>query len=123
MSEYLVLSRGQWDKSKTREQIQDAIDRFYTWHEGMRQQGKMKSGQRLALGGKVVNRHGVTDGPFAESKEIIGGYWFIVADSLDEAARLIAQNPTIECGLTMEVRPVEVERASAWRESNETPHD
>ena len=52
---------------------------------------------------------------------VVGGYWFIVADSLDEAARIAAKNPCIACGLSMEVRPIELERASAYRQSNETP--
>lgn len=121
MPDYLVISRGQWDKDKSREEIQDGIDRFYAWYDRMLETGTVKRGQRLATGGKVVTRRGVTDGPFVESKEIIGGYWFIVADSLDEAARIIAQNPTIALGLTMEVRPVEAERASAYRDANETP--
>lgn len=122
-SEYLVLSRGKWDKDLPPEQIQAAIDKFYTWLDGLVQEGKMKPGERLAREGKVVTKRGITDGPFAEGKEVIGGYWFIVADSLDEAATLIATNPCISCGLVMEVRPLELERASASALTNETPID
>jgi hypothetical protein len=69
----------------------------------------------------LVSRQGVTDGPFTEAKEIIGGYWFIVAGSLQEAARIAAENPCLACGLSYEVRPIEHERASAYRAANETP--
>jgi hypothetical protein len=68
-----------------------------------------------------VTLAGITDGPFTEAKEVIGGYWFVVAASLDEAARIAADNPCLACGLTYEIRPIETERASAYRESNETP--
>jgi hypothetical protein len=120
-NEFLLLSRGKWDRTKAPEEIQAAIDRFYAWYEHLVAEGKFKPGQRLATGGKIVSRSGVTDGPFAEAKEVIGGYWFIVADSLQEAAALAAQNPCIACGLTFEIRPIENIRASAFRASNETP--
>ncbi len=120
-SEFLVISRGQWDPDKSPEQIQQAIDDFYIWKDRLVREGKMKAGQRLATEGKLVSRGGVTDGPFVESKEVIGGYWFFVAGSLAEAAALAAQNPCLACGLTYEVRPVELERASAYKVTNETP--
>ena len=120
-SDYLVISRGQWDEDKSPEQIQRAIDDFYDWRDRLVAEGRMKSGQRLARPAKLVSRQGVTDGPFAEAKEIIGGYWFFVAGSLDEAAALAAQNPCMACGLSYEVRPIETERASAYKASNETP--
>jgi hypothetical protein len=120
-AEYLLLSRGQWDPEKSPEEIQEAIDRFYVWHEQLVATGKFKPGQRLATGGKLVSRSGVTDGPFAEAKEVIGGYWFIIASSLEEAASIAAKNPCLACGLTYEVRPIEALRASAYREGNETP--
>ena len=120
-SEYLLLSRGQWDRDKSPQEIQAAIDAFYVWYEQLVAQGRFKPGQRLATGGKLVSRSGVTDGPFAEAKELIGGYWFIVATSLQEAAAIAALNPCLACGLNFEIRPIEPERASAFRASNETP--
>jgi hypothetical protein len=121
-SEYLVLSRGQWDKAIPKEEIQTAIDAFYVWIEGMIGEGKMKGGQRLAVEGRTVAPKSlIMDGPFGESKEVIGGYWFILADSLDEAAELAAGNPCLKCGLFYEIRPIEVERASAFVVTNETP--
>lgn len=119
--EYLLLSRGQWDPTKSKEEIQEAIDSFYSWHEKLVGEGKFKPGQRLATGGLVVSQSGIMDGPFTETKEVIGGYWFILAGSLREAADLAAQNPCLACGLTYEIRPIETERASAFRVGNETP--
>lgn len=121
LSEFLVISRGQWEKGLAPERIQQAIDEFYAWHARMVAEGRMKPGERLAREGKLVARAGIIDGPFAESKEVIGGYWFIVAGSLDEAAALAAQNPTIACGLSFEIRPLELVKASAYAKTNETP--
>lgn len=120
-SEYLVISRGKWDPEKSPTEIQQAIDGFYAWKDRLVREGKMKPGQRLATEGKWVSKSGVTDGPFAETKEVIGGYWFFVAGSLEEAAELAAQNPCLACGLTYEIRPIELERASAYKVTNETP--
>ena len=120
-SEYLVLSRGHWDEDKSAEQIQQAIDAFYVWRDGLVAASRMRGGQRLARQAKMVSRGGVTDGPFAEAKEVIGGYWFFIAASLEEAAALAEQNPCLACGLSFEVRPIEAERASAYKLSNETP--
>lgn len=119
-SEFLVISRGQWDEDKTPEEIQGAIDAFYVWIDRLIAEGRMKPGQRLAKPAMLVSRHGVIDGPFTESKEIIGGYWTFIADSLEEAAALAAQNPCMKCGLLYEVRPFEDERCSAYAETNET---
>lgn len=120
-NEYLLLSRGQWDPARSKEEIQSAIDRFYVWYEQLVAEGRFKPGQRLATGARLVTPAGIVDGPYTEAKEIIGGYWFIVADSLDEAAAIAARSPCLACGLAYEIRPVERERASAYRESNETP--
>ena len=51
-SEYLVISRGQWDKELSPEEIQKAIDQFYVWLERLVDEGKMKTGQRLGSEGK-----------------------------------------------------------------------
>ena len=121
-SEFLVLSRGQWDKHASKEDIEAAIDRFYSWLMRNIDEGKMKMGSRLKRERAVVSRAGVvTDGPYSESKEIVGGYWFIVARDLQEAAKLAAQNPCAQYGLSYEIRPLEAERASAYNVTNETP--
>ena len=121
-SEYLVISRGQWDKDISRQEIQNAIDQFYAWLGRLVDEGKMKTGQRLASEGKTVSRKNVvTDGPFGETKEVIGGYWFIIAGSLEEAAEIAAENPCLKCGLFYEIRPIDPERATAFTVTTETP--
>ncbi|OGU37974.1 MAG: hypothetical protein A2199_12965 [Hydrogenophilales bacterium RIFOXYA1_FULL_63_33] len=121
LPDFLVLSRGKWDADKSPEEIQRAIDAFYVWHDRLVQEGRLKPGQRLATQTKLVSRSGVTDGPYAEAKEVIGGYWFFCAADLQEAVALAFQNPCLACGLAFEIRPVENERASAFKLTNETP--
>jgi hypothetical protein len=120
-NEFLVISRGQWDADKSPEEIQAAIDRFYVWHGEMVAKGVMRSGQRLAREGKLVSRDRIIDGPFAEAKEVVGGFWFVRANSLEEAARISADNPCLACGLEYEIRPFEHVRASAFALTSETP--
>jgi hypothetical protein len=45
--------------------------------------------------------------PFGETKEMIGGYWFILANDLDEAAQIAKGNPCLDCGLFFEIRPID----------------
>jgi hypothetical protein len=121
LREYLVLSRGQWDATASKEEVQAAIDAFYIWYEQSLAAGRMKPGHRLAKEGKVVSRRSITDGPFAETKEVVGGYWFIIARSLEDAVALAAQSPTLAYGLRLEVRPLELARADVLVPANETP--
>jgi hypothetical protein len=112
-AEYLVISRGQWDETLSRDEIQNAIDQFYTWYDRLVNEGKMKRGQRLTYEGKTILRQNViTDGPFGESKEVIGGYWFILATNLDEATQIAKGNPCLDCGLFLEIRPIDPQRAT-----------
>ena len=121
-SEFLVISRGQWDKDASPEAIQAAIDAFYPWLERNIAEGRMRAGSRLKREGATVSRTQVVlDGPFGETKELIGGYWIIVASSLEEAAQLAAQNPCMPLGLFYEIRPLDPEPASAFVRANETP--
>ena len=121
-SDYLVISRGQWDADAPKEDIQAAIDEFYLWLQHCAAEGTMRIGSRLGTGGATVTKAGiVTDGPYGEAKEVIGGYWFIVAGSLDEAAAIAAKNPCLKYGIFYEIRPTDPNCASAFNLSVETP--
>ena len=121
-SEFLVLSRGQWQRDAAPEDIQVAIDGFYAWLDAHIAAGRMRTGQRLAREGATISARGIAlDGPFGETKELVGGYWFVIAPSLAAAAELLSTSPTLPLGLLYELRPLATERASAWARSNETP--
>jgi hypothetical protein len=54
------------------------------------------------VGGRTL----LTDGPFADTKEVLGGLYLVEADNLDEAIKLAARIPTVRFGGAVEVRPV-----------------
>lgn len=121
-SEYLLLSRGQWDKAASPTEIEAAIGRFYEWYSRNVASGRFKPGSRLSTEAAMVSSSGIsTDGPFGEAKEVIGGYWIIVARNLREAAEIAAQNPVLPYGLRFEIRPLEARRASVFNQANESP--
>lgn len=79
------------------------------WYDGLAAKGKVQHGRPLQLGGRVVSGsrgQKVTDGPYAEAKEIVGGYFFLTVADLDEATAVAQQCPGLALGLTVEVRPI-----------------
>jgi hypothetical protein len=109
-NEYLLLFRGkQWDKGLSPAELQGLMDRVITWFEDLQQQGKIKAGQPLGAEGRILSGkkgHPVADGPFVESKEAVGGYLLLEANDLDEVASIVKTNPTLEYGVSIEIRPV-----------------
>jgi len=93
------------------------------WFERLREEGKLRAGQPLERQGKIVSgKKGrtVADGPFAESKEAIGGYFLLQVADLDEAVEIAQQCPILEYGSTVEVRPVAERCPTAERHGIET---
>ena len=80
------------------------------WYEKMGAAGKLADGGAQLQGAstaKTVRSTGVTDGPFIETKEVLGGYSVIEADTIDEAVEVARTWPGVDRGwITMEVRPV-----------------
>jgi hypothetical protein len=105
---YLLLFRGKdWDEGLSPEEIQEVMDRFIAWSNGLTQSGKVKGGQALARTGVVVGREGRTvDGPFPETKEAVGGYLLLDVATLEEAVAIARSSPGLAFGVTIEVRPV-----------------
>lgn len=106
-SQYMVLCRGvRSDESVSSEDLQNAGKRFYDWFDRMVNEGKIiERGHRLAPQGKVLSgKKTITDGPLAESKEAIAGYWIIQAASLEEALEIAKGDPLLEYGHNVELR-------------------
>ena len=93
--------------------MQAVIKRYSAWKQQMEQAGKLTGGKKLADGeGRVLRRTGdqlsISDGPYTESKEVIGGLFVIVADDYDQAVEIAGQCPHMEFG-TVEVRRIEMD--------------
>ena len=91
------------------EEMMAVTKEYMAWADRMRAEGRLKGGERLAndpgkdlrpKGGRIA----VTDGPYAETKELIGGYFAISATDYDEACRIAESCPHLKYGGRIEVR-------------------
>ncbi len=108
MSEYVFLYRG-GENGKSPERAQQMMQKWMAWLKDLSQKGHIKDqGQPLERGGKLVkgSQKTVTDGPFAEAKDVVGGYTLIQARDLDQAVELSKGCPIFEVEGAVEVRPV-----------------
>ena len=107
MNDFLYLYRG-GQSAGTPEQMQNRMQKWMTWMKELGEKGHIKDiGHPLEQSGKVVKAlKAVTDGPFAEAKDLIGGYTLVQAKDLAQAADLTAGCPIFEMGGFVEVRPI-----------------
>jgi hypothetical protein len=108
MAEFLYIYRG-GQRGWTPEESQKIMEKWMGWFKELTASGNLKDGgQPLEPEGKVVNGKGgtVTDGPYAEAKDLVGGYTLIEADSLAQAAELAKGCPILERDGLVEVRPI-----------------
>ena len=106
----LLLRGGVSNRDLSAEQLQRQIERYMNWIEKLRNDGHFVAGEPLAESGKVLsgkNGSTVTDGPFTESKEEVGGYFVIRANDLAAAVELAKGCPIFANNGTVEVRPIQ----------------
>ena len=112
-NQYLLLFRDdRWYTHLSVEELEAVIGKFRTWFENLSAKGIVRGGQPLGREGRVISGKGgrsVNDGPFAESKEAIGGYLLLTADSLEEATAIAKGMPGLDYGTWVEVRPIATE--------------
>ena len=108
MSEFVYLYRG-GETGRSPEVAQQTMQKWMTWLKDLGAKGHIKDqGQPLDGTGKLGKgkQKTVTDGPFAEAKDVVGGYTLIEARDLDQAAELSKGCPIFEVDGSVEVRPV-----------------
>jgi hypothetical protein len=109
-SEFMLLFRGEgWDKGLSPEEVQQVMDKVTAWFEGLKARGIMKGARPLERAGKIVSGRGariVADGPFAESKEAVGGYLIVEVADMAAAVAIAKSCPKIDYGMAVEVRPL-----------------
>jgi hypothetical protein len=107
MSEFLYLYRG-GDSSGTPEQMQKHMQKWVDWLKELGTKGHLKDqGNPLDRTGKVVKgRKAISDGPYAEAKDMIGGYTLVEAKDIAQAADLSVGCPIFDTGGFVEVRPI-----------------
>jgi hypothetical protein len=108
--DYMLIFRGNtWYKGLSPEEMQKVASQWMAWFDRLRAQGKALAGSPLEREGKIVsgkNGRVVADGPFAESKEAIAGYFLLRVKDLDEAVVIAQECPGLPYGVKVEVRPV-----------------
>ena len=105
----MIFRNEKNDYQPSPEEMKVMIQKWQDWIGGIAAQGKFVATNALGFQGKTVHSSGtITDGPYAELKEIVGGYIIVKADSLDEAIKLSDGCPTLSTGGKVEVRDVMV---------------
>jgi hypothetical protein len=111
MAKFLFVYRSGKDSRGTMspEEMQQILQKWHTWiAEGLQKGWMLDPGDALKQEGRVVNaKKVVTDGPFVEAKEVVGGFSIVQAGTLDAAAELAKGCPVFLRGGTVEVRPLE----------------
>ena len=118
MQEFMLLVRNEIDHQATwsSEQHQQFLKKCEAYVSGLKKNGKLISAQPLVREGNVISgsRGTFKEGPFTQTKEVIVGYYHILAKDLDEATTIAQGNPEFEYGTTarVEVRPIKMKEES-----------
>ncbi|HET7584732.1 MAG TPA: YciI family protein [Gemmatimonadaceae bacterium] len=111
-SDYLLLVRETtpevYERMSTDER-RASLDRWNAWVDRMAATGKLRDGQPLASAARLVagaKGERVVDGPFAEAKELVGGYFLLAGMTLDDVTQLARECPNLPYGMTVEIRPI-----------------
>jgi len=108
MADFLYVFRGSGYQQLSPEQMQKHMQAWANWIGELSKRGQFKGGDPLESGGKQVKgkKKIIVDGPYAEAKDVVGGYLLVTADSLDDAAELARGCPSLELEGNVEVRPI-----------------
>jgi hypothetical protein len=116
MAQYMLLlhQAPNYNMDLPREKMLEMTKRYMTWAEGLGAKGKLAGGEKLTAGGvrHVKAKDGkpvVTDGPYAEAKDVVGGYFVIEAKDQAEAEAIAKDCPHVALSPTnwIEIRPIE----------------
>jgi hypothetical protein len=109
--QFLFVFRSPQDQpDPAPEEMQKIFASWMAWIQGLKDQGIHVAGKPLEEGGKVLRGprgKSLTDGPFVESKEVVGGFLIVLADSLDAATTIARDCPGLARGGVVEVRPID----------------
>lgn len=113
MQEFMLLVRTEDDHlaDMSPKEQQDHVTQIGNYIGKLMQDGKLKGAQPLDMAGKMIygDKGVFKDGPYSESKEVIVGYFHILANDLDEAIEIAKANPLFEAAkASVEVRPIKV---------------
>ncbi len=107
MKEFLLLIRENATYGTlSMEEMHADIQEHIAWVETLVENGNFKDGNPLDSKGVTLKNDVVTDGPYVETKECVSGYYFLLAQSLDEATELARGCPDLKRGAILEIREI-----------------
>ena len=108
MEKFIYLFRGGLDHNASPEAMQASMQKWNNWMQSLQKNNTMAGGEPLMETGKQLTgtKKVVTDGPFIEAKEMVGGYLVVNAKNLDEAVEIAKGCPIFETNGRVEVRQV-----------------
>ena len=109
MKEYLMIFRNEKmdGEMPSAEQMQMVMQQWQSWITGIAKQGNYSGTNRLLSEGKTIKpNHVITDGPYMEVKEMVGGYLLVKANSFADALKMAESCPNLLYGGNVEVRAV-----------------
>jgi len=109
MKDFMFIFRGGSSNNKlSPDAMQNNMQQWFGWINELKGKNIYVGGEPLTPSGKVVKgeKGVITDGPYAESKELVGGFVIIKADSIEDASELAKGCPDLPIGGSVEVREV-----------------
>lgn len=108
MEKFMLIFHGGMHADDSPEKMQANMAKWMAWIDKLRAKDQYVAGEPLLPGGKLITgkKKTVTDGPFTEGKEVVGGFFVIKAKDFDEAIRLCDDYPDYENGGTIQVRQI-----------------
>jgi hypothetical protein len=104
----LIFQGGMPSENPSTEFMQAQMGKWMSWIDKLNKAGKYVAGEPLLPGGKLINGNNktVTDGPYTEGKEVVGGFFLINAEDMNEAVKICDDYPDYEYGGSIQVRQV-----------------
>lgn len=108
MEKFMLIFHGGISPDSSPEEMQANLNKWMAWVDKLAKSGKYAGGEALHPGGKLVKGKlsNVTDGPYTEGKEVVGGYFVVNADSYNDAITLCEDYPDFGAGGSIQVRQV-----------------
>src|SRR5215510_300502 len=98
MEKFMLIFHGGMPPDQSPEQMQENMVKWMAWVEKLQKAGQYVAGEPLLPGGKLITgkKKTVTDGPYTEGKELVGGFFIVNAKDYDEAVRICDDYPDYE---------------------------
>jgi hypothetical protein len=109
MAQFMLLLRGGEFPVHSPEEMQKVVEKYIAWADQLRKEGRHRGGEELKDGGRILsvkNGKVAVDGPYVETKEIVGGFYHFEAKNLDEATEISRACPHLGFGGTVEIREI-----------------